>query len=237
MLDRETLRLLGLPETATCADVEALRKLPTLGYCENIANALVDTHVKHVDTFIDLACGSGAALISMASRYGSRCIGIDICEPLLSEAKIRVNDSGMADLVSLACADLRRGWPIALNELGLIGISSVGDLFGPIEIASQFLAAATSPGQVLLWMESHARPEMEFEVRSYSRVHRVITSFSSAGWEIVDTMNRRVGGIPSASLARDPQEQLVGITCAFLFRRTSALLFTAIAYAAPVVCG
>lgn len=220
MLDPGVLRILGLSEDATAEDIGALTRLPSLGYCSELAATLLDAVDSPIKVFADLACGPGAALVDVSCRYGSRCVGIDICLPLLREARRRTQAAGVQSKVSLIQADLRRPLPIVLHRAQVICLSAVGDLFGSTEETLRLLASLTVPSQLLLWMESHAWPQDEADANLGLMISRLGMLMRQAGWVTVgqQSVAHKISLIPDNRLGGN---DLRGITSALLACRAS----------------
>src|SRR5262245_44619261 len=59
---------------------------------------------------LDVGCGTGATTVAVAERLGGRCVGADISEPMLTAARARAEQRGVAaDFVQ---ADVQQHeWP------------------------------------------------------------------------------------------------------------------------------
>ena len=53
------------------------------------------------DTVVDIGCGRGAFVARCAASTGARCVGVEIEEEVAAEARTRVNNEGLFDLVRI----------------------------------------------------------------------------------------------------------------------------------------
>ncbi len=58
------------------------------------------------EVFADLGCGEGNVLIQAAAKFRSFCVGFEIDQRLLPEAKSRIKQAGLSSLVDVVYADL-----------------------------------------------------------------------------------------------------------------------------------
>lgn len=85
---------------------------------------------------LDLACGKGEMLCQFAARSGATGVGVDIYPPLLSDARARAVELGVADRVEFLEGDAAK--PLDLGHFGVVsclGASWIGgDLGGTLQI-------------------------------------------------------------------------------------------------------
>ena len=95
---------------------------------------------------LDLGCGKGAAGITLAARFGFRCLGIDGCDPFLEDARRRAKAHGVADLCEFRAGDIRT----AVRELSgydVVIYASVGDVLGSPTECIRKLRGTVRPGR------------------------------------------------------------------------------------------
>jgi len=98
---------------------------------------------------LDLGCGKGAAGITLAARFGFRCLGIDGCDPFLQEARRRAEAHGVADLCEFRRGDIRT----AVQELSgydVVIYASVGDVLGSPAECVRKLRRTVRPGRFIV---------------------------------------------------------------------------------------
>ncbi|CAN0372274.1 unnamed protein product [Ectocarpus sp. 12 AP-2014] len=69
------------------------------------------------DVILDVGCGDGRVLVTMAKVLGCRGIGIDVSQACISSAEDIGRAEGVSELLSWHCTDATR--PKVLDELGL----------------------------------------------------------------------------------------------------------------------
>ncbi|MBI2185425.1 MAG: class I SAM-dependent methyltransferase [Thaumarchaeota archaeon] len=62
-------------------------------------------NIDSADTVLDVGCGSGRDLVSLARRYNCKAIGVDYSEKMVEIAKRRVDANGLGDRVTVKKAD------------------------------------------------------------------------------------------------------------------------------------
>eukprot|EP01065_Artemidia_motanka_P021382 TRINITY_DN25562_c0_g1_i1.p1 TRINITY_DN25562_c0_g1~~TRINITY_DN25562_c0_g1_i1.p1 ORF type:complete len:373 (+),score=43.53 TRINITY_DN25562_c0_g1_i1:60-1178(+) len=74
---------------------------------DKIDSCLSHLHITSEDVLCDLGSGTGEALIYAARRYGCRCIGLELDEPLVAQAKEAAADAGVCGRIEWVCQDFR----------------------------------------------------------------------------------------------------------------------------------
>jgi 2-polyprenyl-3-methyl-5-hydroxy-6-metoxy-1,4-benzoquinol methylase len=98
---------------------------------------------------LDLGCGKGAAGITLASRFGFRCLGVDGCDPFLQEARRRAEAHGVAELCEFRPGDIRTAVQ-QLTGYDVVIYASVGDVLGsPAECVCK-LRRTVRPGRFIV---------------------------------------------------------------------------------------
>lgn len=98
---------------------------------------------------LDLGCGKGAAGITLASRFGFRCLGIDGCDPFLEEARRQAEAHGVAELCEFRLGDVRT----AVRELSgydVVIYASLGDVLGSRAECVRKLRNTVRPGRFIV---------------------------------------------------------------------------------------
>jgi len=159
MYDADTLRLMGLPPTASMHDVSNLTSLPDLGFHLDLAKRAIDSLPIPPARLLDLGCGLGGLAAFISDTYKSEYIGIDISFEFLGEAVRRTRQKPRQAVQQLfAQADLRVSIPIDFSWPELVVTGSIGDLFGDVSHLLRTLSSWTTTAPKLLLMESFALP-------------------------------------------------------------------------------
>ena len=103
------------------------------------------------DCFWDLGCGDGRVLHQAASQHGCHCVGVEIVEQCVEEAKERAEEQGVDELCQFAVCDLLQLQPGALRPMDDPEHARLGEalLHGEAE------PALRSPTCVVLFITSH----------------------------------------------------------------------------------
>jgi len=125
---------------------------------EVIEKMLELADVKEDDILYDLGCGDGRVLIKAAKERKARCVGIEIKEELVEEAKKRVAKEGLEKLIKIVHGDI-------FQEN--ISDATVVYLYLTTELNAQL------------------KPKLEKELRKGARV--VSHQFEVPGWKAVKT--------------------------------------------------
>jgi demethylmenaquinone methyltransferase/2-methoxy-6-polyprenyl-1,4-benzoquinol methylase len=72
----------------------------SMGRVDAIKRKIVDDYIQSNDTVLDIGCGTGTLAIMIAEK-GGMVRGIDISKPMLSVARDRINEKGLAKSVEL----------------------------------------------------------------------------------------------------------------------------------------
>lgn len=211
--DLETLRLMGLSSSGSGDALEELLKLPSLGYQSDFAESLLEGSGVDPELVVDLGCGTGAALIHMATRYGSKCVGVDISTELLTEARKRARGNGVDDHVHVVLADLRHSIPLVIRKGGFIIISSIGTLLGNRAETASRLSTLAATGCYLLWLDSHAWPYAIYRRNFETIMGDFDRALTSTSWQVLKLRLREHGRI---NMTNGPA--LFGCTVAVLAR-------------------
>jgi 2-polyprenyl-3-methyl-5-hydroxy-6-metoxy-1,4-benzoquinol methylase len=132
---------------------------------------------------LDLGCGKGAAGITLASRFGFRCLGIDGCEPFLQEARRHAEAHGVADLCEFRPGDIRT----AVQELSgydVVIYASVGDVLGSPAEQVRKLRCTVRPGRFIVIDEGFLKRVDRLEQPGYESclAHRpMLDALTSCG--------------------------------------------------------
>ncbi len=71
-----------------------------------VAKMLEMAEVKKDDLLYDLGCGDGRIVVAAAKKYGCRAVGYDINPKRVQEAKKKVRENGVGELVKIEEADI-----------------------------------------------------------------------------------------------------------------------------------
>jgi SAM-dependent methyltransferase len=111
---------------------------------------------------LDIGCGTGATTLAIASRLGpaSRCVGIDISEPMLAAARIRAERAGVTAEFIRADAQDHAFEPATFEAI----VSRFGVMFfaDPIRAFANLRRAATDGArlQYIAWRSAEENPFM-----------------------------------------------------------------------------
>ena len=98
----------GFPASALAQ--QAARRTPDVVYVptpQDVVDAMLKVaHVGKDDVLYDLGCGDGRIVVTAASRFGARGVGIDIDPERVAEARARVVAAKVASRVQILQADL-----------------------------------------------------------------------------------------------------------------------------------
>jgi len=101
------------------------------------------------DRVLDVGCGWGAFAIHAAQRYGSRVVGITVSPEQAKEARQRVADAGLSDLIEIRVTDYRDISGERFDAISSIGmVEHVGN--ERIDLYARQLAGLLQPGGRLL---------------------------------------------------------------------------------------
>ncbi len=100
-----------LPSTGIAQSAEPARKprldVPYVPTSPEVVRAMLKlAGVKSGDKLYDLGCGDGRIVITAASSYGARGVGIDLNPERIAEAKANAKEAGVEDKVSFIRQDL-----------------------------------------------------------------------------------------------------------------------------------
>ncbi len=100
-------------------------------------------------TVLDVGCGWGGFAIHAAREHGARVVGITLSEPQAEEARRRVEEAGVADLVEIRVQDYRELGGERFDAVASIGmVEHVGE--EQIDVYASALASLLEPGGKLL---------------------------------------------------------------------------------------
>jgi cyclopropane-fatty-acyl-phospholipid synthase len=98
---------------------------------------------------LDVGCGWGSFAIHAATRHGVRVLGITLSEPQAAEARRRVAERGLDDMVEIRVADYRELVAEPFDAIASIGmVEHVGS--SRIDVYAERLAGLLQPGGRLL---------------------------------------------------------------------------------------
>lgn len=120
---------------------------------EVIEKMLKITNASKDDVLYDLGCGDGRVLILAAKKIGLRCVGIEIKEELVEQARERVVKEGLQSLVTIYHGDM---FQFDVSEATIVYLYLTTDL------------------------NSQLKPKLERELRRGTRV--VSHQFEIPGW-------------------------------------------------------
>ena len=87
--------------------VRELLDLPFLPTPQNVIEAAVDlVKLKPFEFFADLGCGEGNVLIRAAQKSEAFCVGFEIDQRLIPEAKRNIKGEGVSERIDVVYADL-----------------------------------------------------------------------------------------------------------------------------------
>ena len=125
---------------------------------EVIEKMLELADVKEDDILYDLGCGDGRVLIKAAKERKARCVGIEIKEELVEEAKKRVAKEGLEKLIKIVHGDI---FQENISDATVV-----------------YLYLTTE-------LNARLKPKLEKELRKGARV--VSHQFEVPGWKAVKT--------------------------------------------------
>ena len=109
---------------------------------------------------LDLGCGKGSALISLAERYGISGLGIDGFSAFLEHASSRSISLGLQDQLSFACRDVRD--PLEGTELyDLALLLALGPVFGDTSDTISGLRRCVRPGGYMVVDEAYLPDDLD----------------------------------------------------------------------------
>jgi len=91
-----------------------------------VGPALRASQLTSSDVLWDLGCGDGRLLHQAAVQYGCRCVGVDIDESCIAEARARAEEQGVAHLVQFEVCDMLLLQPGCLST-GELGAAAMGE--------------------------------------------------------------------------------------------------------------
>ncbi len=160
---------------------------------------------------LDLACGNGDITLLLAEKYtGGRITGLDISEPMLAEARARLD----ADTdISFVLGDMTRtGFPDASMDVVTVGygLRNAPDL----QEAMEEIARILKPGGCLAMLDFR-----RWNNRLLQKFELALLSFWCGLWGLVRTGNTDTYAYIAHSLARFPTgEQLRKVYADYGFR-------------------
>jgi Uncharacterised nucleotidyltransferase/Mycolic acid cyclopropane synthetase len=127
--------------------------------------------VKPGDILYDLGCGDGRIVATAAKVYGIRCVGVEIDPRRVAEARLRIREAGVEELVTLRQEDAKK-----------VDLSAA-------TIVTLYL---TGPGNLKLW--AHLGKELPQGARVVSR------DFEMPGWTLEKAVEVTAPGTPATTL-------------------------------------
>jgi cyclopropane fatty-acyl-phospholipid synthase-like methyltransferase len=119
---------------------------------ERIVGAMLDlAGVRSGDTVYDLGCGDGRIVISAATKYGARGVGIDLNPARIDEAREGARAAGVSDKVvfetkDLFDADIRNATVVALYLLPEVNIRLRPRLFRELKAGTRVVSHSFGMG-------------------------------------------------------------------------------------------
>ncbi|MBI4596946.1 MAG: class I SAM-dependent methyltransferase [Candidatus Omnitrophica bacterium] len=97
-------------------------------------------------SILDVGCGAGWFVNTVASHYKARVCGVDLCEPALTRASDVAEALGLAGRVQLACADL-----FALDPAAVFGQAAF-DVINSLGVLHHTHDCRAAAARVLQWV-------------------------------------------------------------------------------------
>lgn len=137
------------------------------------------------DTAIDVGCGPGRLLPTLAGRVGptGAVLGVDAAPSMLAQARIRAREAGVTDRLSLTLGDARR-LPVADDAADAVCAFDVLDLFARTDLRTVLAECrrvlAPDGGLCVVTMDRASVPDSRF-LRAYEWAYRRVPGFAAVG--------------------------------------------------------
>jgi mutator protein MutT len=98
---------------------------------------------------LDLGCGKGAVMITLAKTFGFHATGIDACQPFLEIAKEKASEFNVSDLCEFQLADIRD----IIKKSGnydIVIYASLGNILGSFKECVSNLRNTVRPGGYII---------------------------------------------------------------------------------------
>jgi cyclopropane fatty-acyl-phospholipid synthase-like methyltransferase len=111
---------------------------------------------------LDLGCGKGSALISLAQRHGIEGLGVDGFAPFLEHAKARSMALGLGERLSFERTDVREVVD-RTGDYDLVMLLALGPVFGDASETIAALRRCVVPGGYMLLDEAYLPDDLDSE--------------------------------------------------------------------------
>jgi cyclopropane fatty-acyl-phospholipid synthase-like methyltransferase len=98
---------------------------------------------------VDLGCGKGAAVITLAQEFGFQALGVDLFEPFVQEARERAEEMGIASRCQFVCEDIRNTLS-QVRDYDVVIYASVGVMGKLDECVAKLRQCVHSGGYMLM---------------------------------------------------------------------------------------
>ena len=98
---------------------------------------------------VDLGCGKGAAVLTLAQEFGFQALGVDLFEPFVKEARACAEEMGIASRCQFICEDIRNTLS-EVSDYDVVIYASVGALGGLDECVAKLRQCVHLGGYMLI---------------------------------------------------------------------------------------
>ena len=98
---------------------------------------------------LDLGCGKGAVVLTLAQEFGFQALGVDFFEPFIQDARERAEEMGVTSLCQFVCDDIRDALGEA-RDFDVVIYASIGGVLGKFDECVAKLRRCVNPGGYML---------------------------------------------------------------------------------------